>query len=59
MKKRAEIFKQYWKMLKAMIHWINTIGDIENEVDAYASFQVEIKAFEKKLAVYRSEKDRI
>ena len=51
MKKRAEIFKQYWKMLKAMIHWINTIGDIENEVDAYASFQVEIKAFEKKLAV--------
>ena len=59
MKKRAEIFKQYWKMLKAMIHWINTIGDIENEVDAYTSFQVEIKAFEKKLAVYRSEKDRI
>lgn len=57
--KKVEIFKQYWKMLKAMIHWINTIGDIENEVDAYASFQVEIKAFEKKLAVYRSEKDRI
>ena len=57
--KKVEIFKQYWKMLKAMIHWINTIGDIENEVDAYASFQVEIKTFEKKLAVYRSGKDRI
>ena len=57
--KKVEIFKQYWKMLKVMIHWINTIGDIENEVDAYASFQAEIKTFEKKLAVYRNEKGRI